>query len=336
MILYLTKESQINLLDFPEQELPVKKLTGSFSLLSFVVKDMRHFSHVRYLVLNRSAIMESDEDLIQALLSYQTMYDMRVVIIAEGMPQNSPFVQQLIQLGIVNIVTAIEIDEIQNQLTECLSNEGMQRFMPPVSSEPAQDTPGALFEKKDQYQFNCTNLRIAVAGSDRRVGTTTTAMNLVSWINRHGGKACYVESNTHYHLPHIIQLFQPQKSGNAYVLEGSDFYLTSELNGEYNFVVLDCGVLHASTIQEPFKAADIRLLCGSALPYELVTYYKVLERCKGLDVQALGMFVPESLKPYLVEQINSDMLFMEPSHDLFDTDHNYAAYLKVLDSYILK
>ncbi|AET57206.1 hypothetical protein ACWHAM_12600 [Paenibacillus terrae] len=70
MILYLTRDARINLLDFleMEQELPVKKLIGSFSLLFFVIKDMRHFTHVRYVVLDREAITESDEELIQALM----------------------------------------------------------------------------------------------------------------------------------------------------------------------------------------------------------------------------------------------------------------------------
>ncbi|EBK2060175.1 cryptochrome/photolyase family protein, partial [Salmonella enterica subsp. enterica serovar Typhi] len=110
MILYLTSEARVNLLDFleKEQELPIKKLTGGFSLLSFVIKDMRHFAHVRYVTLDRAAITESDEELIQALLSYQTIYDIRVVLIVEGLPPGSPFLQELIQIGILNIVTATE------------------------------------------------------------------------------------------------------------------------------------------------------------------------------------------------------------------------------------
>lgn len=91
MILYLTSETHVNLLDFLEQELPIKKLIGSFSLMSFVVKDMRNFSHASFVVVDRMAINESDEELIQALLSYQTIYGMRVVIIAEGCQLAAPW-----------------------------------------------------------------------------------------------------------------------------------------------------------------------------------------------------------------------------------------------------
>lgn len=182
MILYLTRDTRVNLLDFleKEQELPVKKLIGSFSLLSFVIKDMRHFAHVRYIVLDREAITESDEKLIQALQSYQTIYDIRVVITAEGLSSGSPFLQELIHIEVLNVVTAIEIEEIHDELRECFSEEGMQRFKPTAFPLITGEKSSAIHhEENEQYRFNCTNLKIAIAGCDRRVGVTTTAMNLV-------------------------------------------------------------------------------------------------------------------------------------------------------------
>ncbi|MBA9088455.1 hypothetical protein FHR92_004954 [Fontibacillus solani] len=143
MILYLTRKDRVNLLDFleMEQELPVKKLIGNFSLLSFVIKDMRHFAHIRYVVLDREAITESDEELIQTLQSYKTIYDIRVVIIAEGLPAGSSLLLKLIQIGVVNVVTATEIGEIRNELRECFSEEGMQRLKPDYPPTIAEEKP---------------------------------------------------------------------------------------------------------------------------------------------------------------------------------------------------
>lgn len=44
MILYLTSQERMNLLDFAEKKtgLVAKKLVGRFSLMQFVVKDMRN------------------------------------------------------------------------------------------------------------------------------------------------------------------------------------------------------------------------------------------------------------------------------------------------------
>lgn len=336
MILYLTSNTNVNLLDRleAEQELPVKKLTGQFSLLSFVVKDMRHFSHVRYLAVDRKAVLESDEEMVKALLSFQTMYEIRIIIIAEGLLESSPLLLQLFHAGITNVATSEDIEAMLGEIKECFSEQGMQRYIhssPSVSViEPLQDLQ--LYEQ--QYQFDCKNIRIAVAGSDRRVGVTTTAMNLVFWINEHGGEACYWEANTSKHLAHIIHLYEPEREGHSYVMEGIDFYLTQEFNRDYNFIVTDCGVLGDSKLQDAFNNADVRLLCGSAMPYELPVFYRALDRCRYLSVHSIGLFVPENIKPYLL-QIRKNILFGESSHDLFDSKANNKLYYKLLKEFII-
>ncbi|MEI2396723.1 MULTISPECIES: hypothetical protein [Paenibacillus] len=334
MILYLTSEARVNLLDFLEQEFPIKKLTGNFSLLSFVVKDMRNFSHANFVVLDRIAISESDEDLVQALLSYQTIYGMRVIIIAEGLPASSSLVQKLIRIGIFEIVTGSEIEQLHEELKECFSDDGMQRFKPAAPPQVDKENQSTLLiPEQIQYHFKCTNLKVAIAGSDRRVGTTITAMNLVCWINAHGGTACYVEANSNNHLAHIIHLYEPEKTGNAYSLKCNDLYMTEELNQRYNVIVMDCGVL-GERIQESFSAADIQLLCGSAMPYDLARFYRAIERCRNLPVQPCGMFVPHDLKTYMLETIDARIVFRDTSHDLFDPISNMKLYEKLLASYI--
>lgn len=335
MILYLTSKSNVNLLDTieVEQELLIKKLIGQFSLHSFVVKDMRHFSHVRFIAIDRRAVLESNEEIIQALMTFQTMYDIRIIVIAEGLLEENPFSHELLQAGITNIATSENIKLILQEIKECFSEEGMQRFIPVTKKQITESNP-ILLSNKENYQFTCNNIRIAVAGSDRRTGVTTTAMNLVFWINEHGGNGCYLEANTSKHLAHIIHLFEPIKSGNAYVIENADLYLTSELNSDYNFIVMDCGVLGDPQIQDSFIHADVQLLCASAMPYDLPIYYRALERCKGLPVHSVGLFVPDNLKSYLLQEINKDIIFGDSSHDLFDSKINHHLYIQLLKEYI--
>ncbi|MDU5947451.1 hypothetical protein P4H94_26865 [Paenibacillus macerans] len=334
MILYLTSNDHVNLLDMIEQEqnLPVKKLTGQFSLLSFVVKDMRHFSHVRFVAIDRKAVLESDEEMVQALLSFQTMYEIRVIVIAIGLSKTNSFLQQLIHAGITNIASAAEIDPLQEEIRECFSEQGMQRFISPAPPILEVNEPNPFTFEERQYRFECTNIRIAIAGSDRRVGVTTTAMNLMCWINHHGGSACYVEANVSKHLAHIVQLFQAEQEWNAYVIEGNDLYFTNELTREYNFIVIDCGVLSERILPETFVNSDIRILCGSAMPYELPVFYRAMQRCKEIEIHPLALCVPKNIRPY-VESMNNNLMFGENSHDLFDDKINASVYLKLLSKY---
>lgn len=336
MILYLTSKANVNMLDSIEleQELPIKKLIGQFSLHSFVIKDMRHFNHVRYIAIDRKAVIESDEDMIQALMTFQTMYNLRVIVIAEGVSESSSFLHELLQADITNIAMSENIETILQEIKECFSKEGMQRFIHATTPMKVIDLKDELQSNEDLYQFDCTNIRIAVAGSDRRTGVTTTAMNLVYWINTHGGSACYLEANSSKHLIHILQLFNPVKSGNAYTLEHADFYITPEINKDYNFIVTDCGVLNSLKIQDDFKKADIRLLCGSAMPYEIPILYRTTEQCKELSTHVLGMFVPDNLKSYVRSIINSNIIFGDSSHDLFDSKTNTQLHYKILKGYI--
>jgi len=332
MILYLANSSYVNLLD--DLEMPIKKLTGHFSLLSFVVKDMRHFSHVNFIVIDRKAVMESDEEMVQALLSLQTMYEIRVVIIAEGLLNNSPFLQQLIQAGITNIVSAVSIKLMKEEINDCFSYTGMQRFISPAPYVETSYTSDTIKIIKEKYHFDCQNIRIAIAGSDRRVGVTTTAINLAYWINEHGGAACYLEANKSKHLAHIIHTFKPQIEGNAHIIESLDFYLTSDLNRNYNFIIMDCGVLEDPKPQEEFYKSEIRVLCGSAMPYELPTFYRAMERCREFPLFVLGLFVPNNLQYFMNQILKTDIFLGESSHDLFNSEANKHFYRQVLKEYL--
>lgn len=334
MILYLTSKNRVNLLDFAEKEtnLIAKKLTGRFSLMQFVIKDMRNFSHFKYFVIDRDAVIEDDAEFVKAIASFQIMNEARIIVLAEGLQTESLFAKELIHSGVTDLVTAQEIEDIQSEILECLSDNGMQRYK--MSPSPAQSNNELSLPQHEQYRFTCTNITIAIAGSDRRTGVTTTAFNLVCWINSHGGSACYVEANTSKHLAHIVQLFQPEQDRNAYVLEQMDFYFTKELNKDYNFIVIDCGVLGEKLLQEEFVNAEVRILCGSAMPYELPVFYKAIRRCKEYPVKALGLFVPGDLQPHVQRLISDNIQFGESSHDLFDPNVNVSIYKQWLSEYI--
>jgi hypothetical protein len=142
-----------------------------------------------------------------------------------------------------------------------------------------------------------------------------------------------VEANPNNHLAHIVHLFDPEKVGNAYILDENDFYMTKELNRDYNVIVLDCGVLGEKHLQDDFISADLRVLCGSAMPYELAGFYKAIERCKHLTIQPLGLFVPHDIKPYVKGVINKNIEFVENSHDLFHSYDNHI-FTNLLNAHI--
>ena len=81
------------------------------------------------------------------------------------------------------------MEDALDELTEALSEDGMQRY---VVKAPVYEQPATQREKAPEpdeiipYRWNARNIRIAVAGSQRRSGVTVTAFNLASWLAARG------------------------------------------------------------------------------------------------------------------------------------------------------
>ncbi len=337
MLLYLTGKDRVNLLDFIEDKIGIipKKMTGKFSLMQFVVRDMRNYAHMKYFVIDRTAVNEDEAGFIAAVNSFRTMFSARIIVICEGCSEHDAFLQQLVLAGVTDIVAAADIKEIQAEILECLSPDGMQRYKVPAQKPQPPTIAAKSAPVSERYIFTCKDIRIAVAGCQRRMGVTTTAVNLAHWIQAHGGTACYLESNLHRHMAYIIKLYADQPEGNHYTIGGVDYYFTKELDKTYNFIITDCGVLDELP-QASFTEADLRLLCGSAMPYELVHMQNALNRCKGWTVQALGMYVPLDIRELIQQAITEDILFVDPSHELFDGNTNSSLNKKMVSNYITR
>lgn len=336
MLLYLTGKDKVNLLDFAENEtgLIPKKMTGKFSLLQFIIRDMRNYAHLKYFVIDRTAVTEDDNSFVEAISSFHTMFDARIIVICEGYSELDSFIQQLIMKGVTDIVTAVEIEDIQREILECLSPKGMLRRYKMKQEKPKnQDVPINDTSAVKKYTFECENIQIAVAGSQRRVGVTTTAVNLACWIQAHGGTACYIESHRHKHMTHILTLYNNHQEDHHYTIGDVDFYLTDEIDKTYNFIITDCGELE-EPLQDSFTESDLRLICGSAMPYEIVFLKNAMERCGGMAVQALGMYVPLDLRGLLQDTIGNGILFADASHDLFDDKANSKLNKALIGGYI--
>ncbi|WP_242877359.1 hypothetical protein [Desulfosporosinus sp. BG] len=302
----------------------------------FAAKDMRNYIGCKYFLVDISCIEEQLDDFIVALQSMQMMLNMRIIPILSDMVNADAYIGRLVDIGVTDIVTADSMDGIRDELAECLSEDGgMQRYK--RSSESfKQDTAFEEAPKPKEivkYKWNSRNVKIAIAGTQRRSGVTVTAFNLAAWLIARGASACYVETNTNRHLNWIVNIYDAEKDGEAYPVGGVDCYFTNELDKDYNFVIYDCGEFKEPTTI--FREADIRLLCGSILPHEAKDYLQVLNACKDMDIYKLGLCVPKPLQEFCRESLNKEILIAESSHDLFENNINGHIYLPMVKRFII-
>ena len=187
MILYLSSQQHTNLLDFlaeKEDALPVKKMTGNFMLKQFVIYDMRNFSHCTELVLDRIAFGDEDRDFAQAIEEFLTMYNARITVICEGLKESDPLCRALLDAGVGNIVTNVEIRGMQEEIRQSLSSQGMTRYAPKERKK--------LKVQGAHYHFMADGVRIAMISSQSRIGTTTMALGFAAWLGSVGASVAYI------------------------------------------------------------------------------------------------------------------------------------------------
>ena len=338
MLLYLTSNQKSNLIDpaVRNMTLPAKKLVGRFSLKSFVTKDMRNYANAKFFVVDAACIEESGNDFTLALQSFQMMFSARIIVILSGCEDVNGEVQRLLSIGVVNLVTGETMEDALDELTEALSEDGMQRY---VVKAPVYEQPVTQREKAPEpdeiipYRWNARNIRIAVAGSQRRSGVTVTAFNLAAWLTARGAEVAYIEVNTNRHLQLLLNVYEAVPTGEHYVIDGIDGYLTNEPDRDYQFIIYDCGVIQTPT--SVFREADHRLLCGSVLPYEIPAFHKALEVCGGLEVRPVAISVPGEFRAYCRELFGGEMEMAEASHDLFANRTNGRLYKRLIEPYIM-
>ena len=181
--------------------------------------------------------------------------------------------------------------------------------------------------------MDCKNLKIAIAGTQRRSGVTVTAFNMAAWLNSRGASACYVEANTNHHLSWIINVYDAAKNGESYVVGGIDCYFTGETDKDYNFIIYDCGAL-----KEPpaaFREADIRLLCESILPQEIQVFANVVQACIKYETFKMGLCVPKPLQEFCRASLSENILISDASHDLFENNINEHIYMPMVEDFIV-
>ena len=332
MILYLSSNQHTNLLDFTglydDDTVTVKKMVGSFILKQFIISDMRNFSHCSELVLDRPAFGDSDKEFAEAIEEFLTMYNARITVIYEGLKQSEPIFLALLKIGVGNIVAGVEIGLMQEEIRECLSKTGMTRYQAKERAKPKG--------RKEQYRFDCENIRIAVLSSQARMGATTVAVGLSVWLNNVGGKVCYVESNQNGCLGLIAQAYEMEQNEDGFLLDGLA-YVNREPVKPGNFIVYDIGRCGTAEDMRIVERADIILLCCGIKPYEMPYTVRLLRQFESDHAFVICPFVDDSLKEGYSSALQSDyhkVLFMEYQPNMMNAGANQKNYKRVVKKYI--
>lgn len=346
MILYLSRNENAALLDgvAADKSLHIRKVSGNFGLHEFIVRDMRKFASCRYFCVERLAITEKDSDFLEALQSFQMMYDARIIVINESVSEVDGLTRGLIQIGVTDIVTAPDMTEKLNQLAECLSDEGMTRYKPGAarakeSDEEKETLAQSVILKEmedEQYRFDCLNVNIGIIGATRRVGTTTVAMGLANFIQNHGGTACYVALNLNRHLDSIANMYHFDVEDDYYTRDAIDFYEGMLPKHDYNFIITDFGEMKREAVKK-YKEPDIHLLCGASNKlFEVVEFADGLKPIKSVKPTILTYIPNPEYGAVFATNVTNKPTIIKLVKSMLDYSVNAIVFKGIIERYVVE
>lgn len=332
MILYLTTQNHVNMIDFlndygMQGSTMIRKMIGKFEFQNFATRNMADYSHFTELVLDRAALEDEDTTLGGTIEQFLTMYSARVTVIYEGLEEHNPFFKKLLDIGVGNIIVSSNLVEIQKDIMSCLSAKGLEKY---EAKERATPKP-----KGEYYKFNCENVKVGVIGSQNRIGVTTMAVGLANWLGKVGASACYVEANKNSVLKLLAKEYQAELFADGFVTDKLKF--TNIIPTEtYNFVIYDIGQLLETKMKVIEQMDIVVYLCGGKT-YELPFTCKGLETISNTSAYIFPTFFTEDMMFNLKNLFTNELHeILEPVYqpDFMDTEPNRANYKKMIREYI--
>ena len=197
-------------------------------------------------------------------------------MIYEGLAQDSSLFRALLDSGVGNIVCGTEIEEIQREITECLSEQGMKQYHPKERTKKAEGIR--------QYRFECENVHIAVLSSQQRMRATTTAISLSSWLIAVGASVIYLEGSQSSILRMMAADYEMEQDESGWKLDGVH-YGTIPFSRTVNFIIHDLGCM--AEPEAALKNVQMLLLICGTKPYEIGHSMRLLKRLETVDAYVL-------------------------------------------------
>lgn len=337
MILYLCSNQNINLFDFLDKDLgmPIKKMSGFFKLKQFVIHDVRNLSQFNFFVIDVKALKDSETEIIEAITAFGSMYSARIILFAEGLDGSSSLLSRLIDIGIYNIIISTDFKDIKEDMIQCVTPEGKD-IRSAIRSK--YFTPDEIKEKGNpKYTFLCSDIKIAVIGAVHKVGTTTTAFNLVNYLASSGAEAAYVEANMNEHLKWLPDYYKDMAVNETFIEHKSvKYYFNGNFPVENNFIVIDFGTVAQCRIQA-LKQCETIILCGTTKPHEIGFVKRALKELEGLPLYIILSHTPRSAQEHITEFLGYEsgrICFSEYSPEFFDGKANEMIFRKIINDYI--
>lgn len=331
----------------------VTRFINEYNLEKFMQTELRNLNSVDYLIIDLNAIenLTEDNEIISKITLIRRMYNLRVIILAEGYKHGNILLGKIFNLGIYNIITATDDQKFKEELEKVLSEEGMtfgNSIKYKVDSQIIAVNQTTKLVKENFIRVKQT-VSIGVIGTEKHIGATTAAINLTKYLSELTNiKACYIENNNHNTIVNIAECKEAIYTENLDKIKykGIDLFLKPKnmsdiLSNNYNFYVYDYGALNEITEEEKmsFLTRDLKLIVTGNKIWEipnLINCFQII----GEDINTYLMFnfakesEKENFRISLGEYWKERATYSEYITDPFEVGNKYF-YETILKPYLI-
>ena len=262
--------------------------------LKYIKNNIITLSGIEFFIVDLSAIDDLDEDILQAFKMFRTMYDeTRCIVIAPYRQAGDVLLSQLFALGIWNIIATNDYLELKKSLEHCLSDKGMSFKEGLIYKDIKQ------IEKVDINEAKAVSrVMIGLTGSQKRIGTTHSAVMLAGCLRKKGYMVAAVEFNSSGAFQKIREDFGEKFHDHFYFsMNGIDYYPDIEresfqkvLEKSYNFIIMDFGNYQDCNIEEYHKC-HVRVICAGSKAWELEYAASILQHSMMMKFSNTSIFI---------------------------------------------
>ena len=281
----------------------VTRFINEYNLEKFMQTELRNLNNIDYLIVDLKAInnLTTDDEIISKITLIRKMYNLRIIILAEGYKYGNILLGKIFNLGIYNIITAIEDIKFKEELEKVLSDEGMSfgnSIKYKIDNQIIAINQTTKLIKENYIRVKQT-VNIGIVGTEKHIGATTMAINLTKYLNELTNiKACYIENNNHNSINTITENKEAIYFENTdrITYQGIDMFLKPKnmsdiLANNYNFYIYDYGALNELSEEErmSFLTRDLKIVVSGNKEWEIPNLIKCFQII-GEDISTYLVF----------------------------------------------
>lgn len=343
MILAITRENEKLIYEVCKEngyETP-QVLTGIESLKRFAIQDARNLNNYKQIIIDINSTKETDEEIIQSVVAIKSMFNIKIIIVALGYEEGNTLLSKLFNEGIYNFVTEKDYFKQKEEFRKCLSHEGCQYKDAVRYRQKINDNLKNKIIIKKEYKKLKQFVNIAVAGTEKHIGTTTQTILITMFLKSLNMNACYICSNDKDELKNIETLEGVTKKDNMLSYKGIDLYSNnnkvSAIQYGYDFYVYDYGILDNNSF-ENFLSKEVKILVGGTKTWEYDNTFRALDMLEKVpDINLIFSFSSDEEKIRFkksLKKIFNNIFFSEYCKNIFEGNVNEKIYHEIFKDYI--